>query len=93
MKKLIAIILSLTIVLALAGCSNTSNTETMGTIKFYSEATKEFTAPVSASSIDLSKKQEREIKRILNNVKEWADDHSVDRFAYYFDGEFELSDM
>ena len=92
MKKLIALLLALVCVLGLVGCSNTSNEDTAGTIKFYSEATKEFTEPVSSTSIELSKKQEKEIKKILKNVKEWTDDHSVDRFAYYFDGEFTLSD-
>ncbi len=92
MKKLIAFVLALVCIVGLVGCSNTSNGDTTGTIKFYSEATKEFTDPVSTTSIELSKEQEKEIKRILKNVKEWTDDHSVDRFAYYFDGEFTLSD-
>ena len=92
MKKLIALLLALVCVLGLVGCSNTSNEDAAGTIKFYSEATKEFTEPVSSTSIELSKKQEKEIKKILKNVKEWTDDHSVDRLAYYFDGEFTLSD-
>lgn len=72
--------------------SDLSNEDTAGTIKFYSETTKEFTEPVSTTSIELSKEQEKEIKRILKNVKEWTDDHSVNRLAYYFDGEFTLSD-
>lgn len=92
MKKLLALILAMACVLGMIGCSNTSNEDITGTIKFYSEATQEFTDPVSTTSIELSKEQEKEIKRILKNVREWTDDHSVDRFAYYFDGEFTLSD-
>ncbi len=92
MKKYIAWFLALVCVLGLVGCSNPSNEDITGTIKFYSEAAKEFTAPASSTSIELSKAQEREIKRILHNVTEWVDDHSVDRLAYYFDGEFKLSD-
>lgn len=92
MKKFTALVLAMVCVLGLVGCSNTSNEDSAGTIKFYSEPTKEFSDPVSSTSLELSKKQEKEIKKILKNVKEWTDDHSVDRLAYYFDGEFNLSD-
>lgn len=92
MKKYIAWFLVLLCVLGLIGCSSPSNEDITGTIKFYSEATKEFTTPVSSTSMELSKAQAEEIKRILHNVTEWVDDHSVDRLAYYFDGEFQLSD-
>lgn len=91
MKKLMALLLALVCVLGLVGCSNTSKDIT-GTIRFYSEATKEFTDPVSATSIELSKAQEKELKRILKNVKQWVDDRLVNRLPYYFDGEFKLSD-
>ena len=57
MRKLIPLILSLAFVLALVGCSNSSNEDITGTIKFYSEPTKEFTDPVSVTSIELSKDQ------------------------------------
>lgn len=92
MRKYITFVLALVCVVGLVGCSNPANEDSTGTITFYSEATKEFTAPVSATSLELSKTQEKEIKKILNTVTEWVDDHSVDRLAYYFDGEFQLSD-
>lgn len=100
MKKLMTLVLALVCVLSLVGCSNTSNEDITGTIKeditgtikFYSEATKEFTDPVSVTSIELSKEQIEEIKAILDNVEDWVDDHAVNRSEYYFDGEFKLSD-
>ena len=92
MKKFIALVLSLVCMLCPVGCSDASNEDITGTIKFYSEPTLEFTAPVSATSIELSKEQIKEIKAILNNVKDWVDDSAVDRPAFYFDGEFKLSD-
>ena len=78
--------------LGLVGCSNVSKEDITGNMKFYSEATKEFAAPISTTSIELSKEQVKEIKSILNNGKEWLDDHTVNRLEYYFDGEFNLSD-
>ena len=92
MKKFIALVLALVCVLGLVGCSNTSNEDIIGTMKFYSEATKESTDPVSATSKELSKEQIVEIKAILDNVEDWVDDHAVNRSEYYFDGEFTLSD-
>ena len=78
--------------LGLVGCSNASDESVTGTIKFYSEATKEFTTPLSATPIELSKDQIEKIKALLNNVEEWVDDRLVNRLEYNFDGEFELSD-
>ena len=92
MRKYIALVLALVCVLGLVGCSNTSNEDIVGTIKFYSEPTKEFSDPVSATSVELSKDQIEEIKVILDNVNEWNDDYAVNRLEYYFDGEFKLSD-
>lgn len=43
-------------------------------------------------SHDLNEEQADKLKDILDDVDEWVDDHSVDRLAYYFDGDFELSD-
>ncbi len=89
MKKLIGFLLALVCVLGLVGCSDK---DTTGTIKFYSEPTKEFTDPVSATSFELSKDQIGKIKKVLDNVEEWVDDNLVNRLEYYFDGEFQLSD-
>lgn len=63
-----------------------------GTIDFYSVPTREKTEPEIVASFELMKEQEKEIKRIFDGVKEWIDDHSVDRLAYYYDGEIKLSD-
>jgi len=71
-------------------CSSGKETD-VGTINFYSEPTREGTEPEIVSSLELTIEQERKIKRIIDNVKEWTDDHSVDRLAYYYDGEIKLS--
>ena len=62
-----------------------------GTIKYYSEPTKEGTEPVSVTARDLSGEQIRMIQSVIEAVEEWVDDHAVDRLAYYFDGEITLS--
>lgn len=92
MKKFIALVLVLVFVCVSVGCADTTSEDITGVIKFYSEATLERTAPVSATSVELSKEQIKEIKKILKNVNEWGDDDMCDRAAYYFDGEFKLSD-
>lgn len=73
-------------------CSPMESNEKRGTIDFYSVPTRERTEPEIVASFALTKEQEKEIKRIIKGVKEWTDDHSVDRLAYYFDGEIKLSD-
>ena len=70
--------------------------EVSGNITFYEEPVKEAqngngTITVSLSR-DLNEEQADKLKDILDDVDEWVDDHSVDRLAYYFDGDFELSD-
>ena len=70
--------------------------EVSGNITFYEEPVKEAqndngTITVSLSR-DLNEEQADKLKYILDDVDEWVDDHSVDRLAYYFDGDFELSD-
>lgn len=92
MKKLIALVLVLVFVCVSVGCADATIEDVTGTIRFYSEATLERTAPVSATLVELSKDQIKGIKKILKNVKEWGDDDMCDRAAYYFDGEFKLSD-
>ncbi len=73
-------------------CSPMESNEKCGTIDFYSVPTRERTEPEIVASFALTKKQEKEIKRIFDGVKEWTDDHSVDRLAYYYDGEIKLFD-
>ncbi|MBR5273364.1 MAG: hypothetical protein IKU25_08265 [Clostridia bacterium] len=67
-------------------------TELSGNVKFYTEATKERKEPVIATSIELSKDQIKELRKIIDSVQKWTDDDSVDRLPYYFDGEFKFSD-
>ena len=92
MRKYIALLLALVCVFGLVGCSNITNEDIVGMIKFYSAPTKEFSSPIYATSVELSKDQVKEIKAILDNVNEWNDDYAVNRLEYYFDGEFKLSD-
>lgn len=67
-----------------------------GNITFYEEPVKE--AQNSGGTVtvqlcrDLNDEQADTLKDILDDVDERVDDHSVDRLAYYFDGDFELSD-
>ena len=92
MRKLMVLSLLLASLLAFAGCSGTSQEDAAGTIKFYSEATKEFTDPVSAASIELSKEQIKEIQSTIDGVEDWVDDDLANRkSAYYFDGEIGLT--
>jgi len=70
--------------------------EISGNITFYEEPVKEAqngksTLTVSLSH-DLNEEQADMLKDIIDDVDEWTDDHSVDRLAYYFDGDFELTD-
>jgi len=62
-----------------------------GTISFYSEPTRENTEPAVVDCSSISKKQAKELRRIIDDVGEWIDDHSMDRLAYYFDGHIEFS--
>lgn len=62
-----------------------------GTISFYAEPTRENTEPVVVDSSSLAKKQAKEFQKIIDDVDEWIDDHSVNRLAYYFDGHIEFS--
>ena len=62
-----------------------------GTISFYSEPTRENTEPAVVDCSSISKKQAKELRRIIDDVDEWIDDHSVNHLAYYFDGHIEFS--
>ena len=73
-------------------CSPMESNGKYGTIDFYSVSTREGTEPEIVVSFSLTKEQEKEIKRIISSVKEWTNDHCVDRLAYCFDGEIRLSD-
>lgn len=75
---------------------NKCQDEVAGNISFYEEPEREaqsFGGTVTVRlSRDLNEEQADKIKDIIDDVDEWVDDHSVDRLAYYFDGNFELSD-
>lgn len=66
-----------------------------GCIRFYSKPIKEAQnsseAPDVSLSRELNEEQAARLNEILDNVKRWSDDYLLDRLAYYFDGEFELS--
>lgn len=91
MKKVLALVLALAVLVGLAGCSARSEWNengTAGTITFYSEPTHEHETPVTAATVELTRAQAKTIRKALDGVKNWVDDHLVDRLAYYFDGEF-----
>ena len=62
-----------------------------GTISFYAEPTRENTEPVMVDASSISKKQAKDLRKIIDDVGEWVDDHSVDRLAYFFDGHIEFA--
>ncbi len=102
MKKLPIVILSLPLLLALAGCGKPAKIEPTdpsrpiepvpesGTVTFYSAPTPEFTQPASSESVDLTSDQAEILKNILDNVAGWTDDNTVNRLPFTFDGEFRL---
>jgi len=79
-----------------AAAPNKCLDEVAGNITFYEEPVKEAQNSGGTVTIrlsrDLNEEQADMLKDILDDVDEWVDDHSVDRLAYYFDGDFELSD-
>ena len=70
--------------------------EAAGNMTFYEEPVKEAHYDAGAVTVrlyrGLNEEQADKFRDILDDVDEWTDDHSVDRLAYYFDGDFELSD-
>lgn len=70
--------------------------EVSGNMTFYEEPVKEAQSSGGTVTVrlyrDLNEEQADNLKDILDDVDEWVDDHSVDRLAYYFDGDFQLSD-
>jgi len=69
--------------------------DTVGYIRFYSAPVKEAQSngesPDVSISRELNEDQGARLNETLNKVGHWTDDHMVNRLAYYFDGEFELS--
>lgn len=70
--------------------------EVAGNITFYDAPVKEAQNGDGTVTVrlyrDLNDEQADKLRKILDNVDEWVDDHSVDRLAYYFDGDLQLSD-
>ena len=62
-----------------------------GTISFYAEPTREGTKPASSGATSLSKKQAKELRKIIDDVDAWVNDALVDRLTYYFDGHIEFA--
>ena len=61
-------------------------------IKFYEKPTKEGKEPEVAATIELTDEHIQKVKNILKGAKEWDDDYTVDREAYYFNGEIIFPD-
>lgn len=94
MKKILALVLALACLASLAGCSVPAagdGEDAAGAITFYSGPTHERETPVTAATVELTREQAKTIRKALDGVKNWVDDYSVDRLAYYFDGEFQFS--
>ena len=70
--------------------------EVAGNISFYEEPEREAQSSGGTVTVllsrDLNEDQADRLKDIIDDVDEWTDDHSVDRLAYYFDGDFQFSD-
>lgn len=69
--------------------------EAAGYITFYTEPTIEHAETVTIKcGIELTEEQAEKLKTIIDSVDEdkWVDDHSVDRLAYYFDGDIQFID-
>lgn len=71
-------------------------TATDGTITFYTEPVREAQSQEGTDAIEelfhreLTYEETRKLIKIIDDVDEWVDDHSVDRLSYYFDGAFWL---
>ena len=71
-------------------------TSTDGTITFYTEPVREAQSQEGKGAIeerlhrDLTYEETRKLSKIIDDVDEWVDDHTVDRLAYFFDGAFWL---
>lgn len=88
MKQCLALVLTLAILAGLSGCSAPAEEGAAGTITFYSGPTHERETPVGETTLDLTKEQAKTIRKALDAVDSWVDDHFVDRTAYFFDGDF-----
>lgn len=84
MKRILTIVLALTCLLGLLGCSN----QGAGQIRYYQTATEEHATPEVSKTVNLSVKQVKALKKIIDGVDSWHDDYGVNRLAFYFDGEF-----
>lgn len=98
MKRLVFLVLSLTLTIVLIGCADKPGVSptSAGTVTFYSEPVweaQESVNPITVQyCVELTREQAGKIKAALNNVEEWLDDNLVDRLGHYSDSEFQLGD-
>ena len=89
MKKITSLLLALTFILSLFGCSEEDAT---GVATFYSDSTLERNEPTSSVDVELSKDQVKRIKKIIKSVRNPTDDAACNRLEFYFDCEIKFSD-
>ena len=86
MKKILSLALAAALlILCLAGCSRTTDVK----IIFYAESVLEFSGGTAAQTRALTVSEVKRIRSILAGA-EWVDDRAVNRFPFYFDGEFRI---
>ena len=90
MKKILLCILLFVFLIPIFSACKEEGAAITGSVYYYTRPTLQFTAPESVTEVPLSKKQAKEIRKIIDNVDEWVDDHTVDRDEYYFNGEIHL---
>lgn len=100
MKKILVSMLALCMIVLFVGCGKQTNERESitATLHFYYEPTLERTTPNGMSTTELNSEHTTDaeyikgIKRILDNISDWIDDDTVDRLAYYFNGDIKFSD-
>ena len=90
MEKRLRILLSFLLLTAL--CAGCAPRELSGSVRFYDAPTRENQPPAAQHEVTLTPEEARQLRAHLDSVDEWTDDRAVDRLAYFFDGEFTLSD-
>lgn len=87
-EKLLFII-ALSCAVSLIGCAGE---EITGSVRFYSAPTRERTEPAAAVTVELTNKQAKAVRRIIEGIDGWTDDSLVGRLGFRFDCEVKLSD-
>lgn len=89
MKQLFLFIVALSCAVSLIGCAGEDIT---GSVRFYSAPTRERAEPAAAVTVELTNKQAKAVRRIIEGIDEWTDDCLVTRLGFRFDCEVKLSD-